>query len=498
VRLEAPDVPGYAAVIQPEGDAWAIRALANDSSVQVNGEAVADRRLLAHGDRIAIRDFTIEAHSDVGARPSVGSMTRFVRFQLPPGSQVKKEDEPLTLRQVDVQHGGGVNVELGRCETPEQLMDVALRCLISTFNAHRVWCGLRRVNYGPMEYVEGRLVTGQTADLPMSGENLKPRVLDRAQYVRIPELSETERTTILSGPLQGPDGTLGMIYLDASGPDRRYGEEDFDRFIYLMTIFASQLDAIFKQVAKQRAETMSGEVTVTHFIQNRLTPRKLPQWDGQVQFGAFREPGRQRSSDVYDIVRLGNKMAGFMLAHARGEGALPAMHIAQTQAAFRTAAMHLDAPHIFIRMVNTLIFDGQGEHGIDCIMGVIDPASGKMQYSYAGDIGAYVISARGEERSLVAAGLPPVGRQRDHAYASLMSELEEGETLALFTDGVVSASNGKGENFGRERFVNILCDGFGQLASAMLKEMLSDLKSYTEGGSQPDDITVILAHRPVV
>ena len=50
------------------------------------------------------------------------------------------------------------------------------------------------------------------------------------------------------------------------------------------------------------------------------------------------------------------------------------------------------------------------------------------------------------------------------------------------------------EDFGEERFINILCDGFGQLASTMLKEMLSDLRNFTEGGVQPEDITVLLAH----
>ena len=65
----------------------------------------------------------------------------------------------------------------------------------------------------------------------------------------------------------------------------------------------------------------------------------------------------------------------------------------------------------------------------------------------------------------------------------------------LFTPGVTTAKNRQGETFGEERFINILCDGFGQLASAMLKEMLTDLRNFTEGGQQPDDITVILAHR---
>ena len=77
----------------------------------------------------------------------------------------------------------------------------------------------------------------------------------------------------------------------------------------------------------------------------------------------------------------------------------------------------------------------------------------------------------------------------------LTENLESAESLVVFTPGVTTAKNAKEETFGEERFVNILCDGFGQLASSMLKEMLTDLRNFTEGGKQPDDITVLLAHR---
>ena len=90
---------------------------------------------------------------------------------------------------------------------------------------------------------------------------------------------------------------------------------------------------------------------------------------------------------------------------------------------------------------------------------------------------------------------PPLGTARDISYELSPERLGQGETLALFTPGVVTARNSKGEVFGEDRFLNILCDGFGQLASNMLKEMLHDLQQYTESGTQPDDITVILAHR---
>ncbi len=90
---------------------------------------------------------------------------------------------------------------------------------------------------------------------------------------------------------------------------------------------------------------------------------------------------------------------------------------------------------------------------------------------------------------------PAIASVKNHAYALLRETIESGESLVVFTPGVTTAKNSKGETFGEERFVNILCDGFGQLASSMLKELLTDLRNFTEGGSQPNDVTVLLTHR---
>jgi hypothetical protein len=428
-------------------------------------------------------------------RAAVDSMSRFARYQLPFGSTVKKLEEPIQVTRAEMVVAGRLNMELSACETPEPVMDIAIRAMFENLGAHRVWIGLRRLNYGAMEYVDGRTLTGQTIDLPTTADNLRARALDRGQFILIPRVSAEEPCSVLTGPLTGPDGTVGMVYVDVHDLKRRFDVEELDRFVFLLATIGAQLDAIFRGIAVQRAATVEGEVAVAHAIQQRLNPRKLPQWE-QLQFGAFREPGRERSSDLYDVVRLSNQMAAFLLAHTIASGSLSCQHIAQAQAAFRTALMHMDAPHVFLKSLNALLFDGHRDHQFHCIMGAIDPNSGKMHFAIAGNIRAYIIGQRGEDRKLTPDNaLPPAGTARNVDYAIHHAELQPGETLAMFTPGVVTARNSQGNVFGEDRFVNILCDGFGQLASSMLKEMLSDLQSFTEGGSQPDDITVILSHR---
>ncbi len=506
-RIHLPDgrIAAQQAVIRPEAeDTWLLEQLDPTCQVFVNGTTVVDRMQLKTGDEIQLLDYSVRVYPDYdeSAAPRVAfgtsrvQLERFAQSKLPFGAVLKRAEEALAVAPGQLDGISRASVAAAGCTTVQELMDNALQHLLAVFVAQRAWIGVRRINYGPMEYEEGRLITGQPTDLPELGNELKPRAIDRAQFILVPVVSREDQTSALAGPLLGPDGKLGMVYMDSGDSGRHYDARDLDYFIIQLNVIAYQLDAIFKTVARNRAALIDGQVSVAHEIQARLTPRKLPQWDGQLVLGAFREPGRERTGNIYDIVRLSNGLAGFMVAHTPATGPLPSMLMAQAQTAFRSAVMHQDNPAVCLRMLNWMLFDGQKDHPLECLVGVIDPDNGLMRYSVAGHLGAYIIDQRGEPRQLGGEEpSPALGLVKSTAYPLLPEQLEPGETLVLFTPGVVTAKNRRDEVFGEERFVTILCDGFGQLASTMLKELLTDLRNFTEGGQQPDDITVILAHR---
>ncbi len=506
-RIQLPDsrIASQQAVIVPESEnGWSLEQLDTACPISVNGTTVVDRTQLKAGDEIQLLDYAIRVYPDYdeSAAPRVAlgtsraQLERFAQAKLPFGALLKRAEEALAVAPGQLDGISRAALASAGCLTVEELMDRALAHLLAVFAAQRAWIGVRRINYGPMEYEEGRLITGQATDLPELGNELKPRVLDRAQFVLVPVASREDQTSALAGPLLGPDGKLGMVYVDSGDSGRRYDARDLDHFIIHLNVVAYHLDAIFKTLARNRAALIDGQVSVAHEIQARLTPRKLPQWEGQLVFGAFREPGRERTGNIYDVVRLSNNLAGFMIAHTSATGAVPSMLMTQAQTAFRSAVMHQDNPAVCLRMLNWMLYDGQKDHPLECLAGVIDPDSGVMRYSVAGHLGAYIIGQRGEPRQLGGEEpVPALGLVKSTVYPLLPEQLEPGETLVLFTPGVVTAKSRRDEVFGEERFVNILCDGFGQLASAMLKELLTDLRNFTEGGQQPDDITVILAHR---
>lgn len=505
IKLEDARIAAQQLLIQFESGAWRARSLDPACLVKINGRPMTADAGLSPGDELQLASFAIRVYPDFeerGDRSSAAAaysrlaMERFAQSKLPSTATVKRPEEPVTIQSNQVCTVGRASVAAANSTSVQELMDAALKFIFETFDAQRAWIGVRRLNYGAMDYVEGRMLTGQATDLPPIGDELKPRCLDRGQFVYIPMLSSEERVSILAGPLPGPDGPLGMMYVDTGDTNHRFDFRDLELFVLSQAVFAHQLDALLQVAARNRAAQIEGQVSVAHECQTRLTPRKLPQSD-ELQFGAFREPGHERSGDIYDVMRLNDGTVALFIAQTPATGALPPILMTQVHCAFRYACMHQDAPNVFLQALNWVISEVQREQPLHCFAGRLDPKTGELRYSVAGAIGALIISQRGEERALSPApGTAPLGAGRGASYPALVEQIEHGETLVLFTQGVTTARNRRGEVFGQERFVDILCDNFGQAASASLKEMLTDLRNFTEGGSQPDDITVILSHRP--
>lgn len=504
IRLKGDDVAPQHLLIFPDMDGgWIVEKNGNGATATMNGVELNGRTPLHSGDNIELAGYHLRAfpeYLDANAEKSNvittrEALERFAATQLPTGTILKKGEDSVSLSRNALVNCGASNVALSQCTSPTAFIDMVMQTLFEFFPAHRVWIGLRRYNYGAMEYVEGRFREGQPADLPPIGESLQTRALDRNLYMLVPRISNDIRVSVMAGPLLGPVSPLGMVYMDTGETARGFSEADLDRFIAITTVFAAQLAAIFDGIARHRDALMEGSVSVAHEIQARLTPRKLPQWE-ELNFGAFREPGRESSGDIYDVVKLVNNLGAFMVAHTDAAGHWPSMLLSQAQAAFRCACMHQDNPQMFLRSLNWLLYDPAEPHPLNCLMGAINPKTGLMRYAVAGEVGANMISARGEARKLEnKSPLPALGIDKAVDYPILSEQIEQDETLVIYTPGVTTAQNQNGEVFGADRFVDILCDGFGQLASTTLKEMYNEVRGFTEAGKQPNDITVLLAHR---
>ncbi|MGE3182982.1 MAG: FHA domain-containing protein, partial [Phycisphaerae bacterium] len=240
IRLSGSQIAPRQLLIFPDMDGgWVVEKDKHGEAATMNGVKLNGRTVLHSGDCIEIAGYQLRAfpefHDPNADKSRVvttrEALERFAATQLPTGTVLKKGDDPIVLSRNTLVSCGRINVSISQCTSPTAFMDAVFHALFELFPANRIWIGLRRYNYGAMEYVEGRFREGQPADLTPIGESLQSRALDRNLFMLVPRISSEIRVSVMAGPLLGPVSPLGMIYLDTGETARGFSETDLDRFI---------------------------------------------------------------------------------------------------------------------------------------------------------------------------------------------------------------------------------------------------------------------------
>jgi len=504
IQLPDTNIPQYHAMVLPqgdEGDAWLLQPTALDVEILINDAPVAAPIQLEDGDVITITYFQILFSLDLPtelALPEPGDLDELAKikqYPLPPRADVRKGDDDVVLSQAKQRALADFGLKLRACVDTPELMDVTLEALLPELGARTAWIGVRRSNSGPLEQVVGRSAKGKYTGEPWMLEGLCYRCMTRHQYIRIPKTTDPETQSLIAVPIVGDRGAIGLIVSDTRRRTRVFDESDLDFVTIVSRLVNSQLEAIIDQVANQREQNAAGELSLLRQVQSRIDPHNAPQWSG-VQIAAFAKPGLETAGDIYDIVRPPNGLVTTFVGNVSSAGTLrTAQAMTEARAAFRTGSLHADPPHVQLRVLNWLLYDEKEPCSLSAAVIVMNPKTGLAEYCIAGDIGALIVDARGNMRSLAGSNNPAVGSAKVLEYAVKKEHLRNGETLAFFTWGCAAARNENGEPLGKTRFVDALCDGFGQSASATLDDLLVDLGSYLKDGSPPDDITILLLHK---
>jgi phosphoserine phosphatase RsbU/P len=125
--------------------------------------------------------------------------------------------------------------------------------------------------------------------------------------------------------------------------------------------------------------------------------------------------------------------------------------------------------------------------------GILDPECGMLYYVNAGHENPIIIKQEGVKTELEPTG-PAVGMLPDMQFGVLQVELLPGDILLAYTDGVTEARDPAGLLFGEDRLNNLLCGPCGS-AEVLLNNIETELKEFSRGAAQSDDITLLAVYR---
>lgn len=305
-------------------------------------------------------------------------------------------------------------------------------------------------------------------------------------------LRETGAELLL--PLAVKDRLLGVLTLGQKRSEEPYTGNDIRLLETVaaqtgMALENSHLAAAITEAVAQR-ERLNREVEIAGEVQERLFPQNLPAIDGLDYWGYCR-PARGVGGDSYDFLPLENGQFAFSIGDVSGKGIPAALLMASLQSALRGQAMSLPGDMgAMIATLNRLIFDSSPSNRYATLFyAQYDPGTHLLTYVNGGHCPPMVL--RGDSIHRLEDGGPVVGLFRPARFTHGTFQIEPGDLLVGFTDGISEAMNAADEEWGEEALGEFLQKHKEDTVRVIIPKIVTAADAFADGYPQHDDMTLI-------
>jgi len=201
------------------------------------------------------------------------------------------------------------------------------------------------------------------------------------------------------------------------------------------------------------------------------------------------------SGDYIDLVprETGAGSLYFMMGDVSGKGVAASLLMAHLNAMVRGLIdRELPLNGLVQRANATFSHSTDSLHYATLVAGKAHP-NGRVELCNAGHWPPILV--RPGKAAPVGSSSLPVGMFDESPFRTAEIEVGTGDTLVLYTDGLVEATNAGGEEYGMENLVRVLESGHDQEPSGILQSVLADLRRFREGRPPEDDLSLLALRR---
>ena len=237
--------------------------------------------------------------------------------------------------------------------------------------------------------------------------------------------------------------------------------------------------------------TILDELNTARDIQRELLPDSPPVLENQ-EIHVFYSPAREVGGDYYDFFELPEGNLGFAIGDVLGKGIPAALTMAGLQGTLIAHVKTVFSIRDILALVNQAICSGgEAANLVSLFYGVLHLDSGRLTYVNGGHNPPLLVSRSGEATVLETGGLI-LGVRSDAAYETGIAELEAGDTLLLYTDGITEAMDGDGVEFGVERLVDAVRASRDLSARQIAARVVREVEAHRGNAQRMDDQTLIV------
>lgn len=298
--------------------------------------------------------------------------------------------------------------------------------------------------------------------------------------------------SMMCAPLVSSDGTaLGAIQLDTLDQRARFQQEDLDVLAGVagQASFVLENAQLHEQSLKQ--QEIKRDLELAHKVQQALLPSAPPKVE-KYHFFDFYEPANEVGGDFYDYIRLSGGRLAIVLADVTGHGVSAALVMAKLSAEVRYClASEPSAAAAINRINHGFCNSGWEDRFVTMVMALLDPQREEVTIVNAGHMPPMLRRGPGRVESVGGdqAGFM-LGVDADHQYTPTTVQLNPGDFMTLFTDGISEAMNSENQLYGLERLEKQVGVEVSDVPT-LGRHILDDVRTFVGGRPQSDDMCLL-------
>ena len=493
---------------ESEGESWSVRDLGSKNGTFVNNIPLKAKLILKPGDRITAGHLVIVFEPD-SADPAKGVVVFEGSDSNSPTTStvVTSLEGALSNQTMAIQAGGPktsapmqalirAGQELSENRPLAELFPVILDLAIQAVNAQR---GVLLISEGDSLVAKAHKGEGFRISSGVRDRVLKEKCsilvrdaqMDDAFKGRM-SIVEQKVHTMMAVPLQTKERIIGLIYVDSPFVLREFTKDDLSLLTVMANVAAIRIENARLAEIEQNERIMQRDLSQAAEIQGRMLPDKAPTVPG-VDLAGFNVPCRTVGGDYFDFFPYPDGRVGLALGDVSGKGMPASLMMMALHARVQVLAEDTGNLGGFMTRLNkATCAKCPANRFITFFFCVFDPTTGELTFANAGHNPPIVIRASGETEMLkdggCVLGILPIA-----PYSEMRIQLQKGDMLVLYSDGVTEANDVNQNEYDEDRFIEVLKKHRTEPAAEIVKAVTKSLNEFAAGAPQADDITLVVA-----
>jgi sigma-B regulation protein RsbU (phosphoserine phosphatase) len=300
--------------------------------------------------------------------------------------------------------------------------------------------------------------------------------------------------SVLAVPLGVGEKIFGMIYADSPLAEARFSEDHLTVLTTLGSVAAIRVEnarLVEEDVARERLEH---ELQLAREIQQRFQPAGPPSVPGfELQGISF--PCYEIGGDYYDFIHRADGHIVIALGDVSGKGTSAALLMSSLHAAMHAQTSAHQSIAESMAAVNKYLAETiPANRFVTLFCAELDPLTGTLAFINAGHNPPLIAHASGTMEQLAAGGIP-LGIMPDALFREGRTQLQHGDVLVIYSDGVSETQNAAGEEFGAMRLYDVVARNLDSSAAGLRDRIEAALTKFAQGTDSVDDLTLVIVKR---